>query len=259
LARSEAQLQLAEATAVRTRRLIEGQAVSRADLDEAEAALLVARAEVDLARAELAKTMIHAPFDGVIGLREVSVGDFFDGSTGIATLRRLDPLRLEVNVPERYQASVESGQEILLRIGGSPEEFTGTVAAIDSGVDPSTRTIRVRAKVPNSDGLLRPGSFAEGSLVLNEIPDAILVPSLAVVPGLREELVYVVEDGKAVPRKVQIGTRTADRVHIANGLAPGDQVILSGILQMRPGLLVKPLAARDDLAGQRATPAESDQ
>jgi len=241
LARSEAQLQHAEARVERLRRLIDTNAVSRADLDEAEASLAVASAEVNLAAAELNKTRILAPFDGVIGLREVSVGDFVDSNSAIASLSQLDPLRLEANIPERYQTYVRTGQEISFRIGGSPDAFAGIISAVEPGIDPGTRTIRLRATVPNPDGDLLPGSFVEGELKLDEIPAAILLPSLAVVPGLREEIVYVVEDGVATRRQVRVGFRTTDRVYIADGLEEGDEVITSGILQMRPGLRVQPL------------------
>ena len=256
LSRSEAELKLAEATASRLRQLIDSNAVSGVDLDQAEAALAVANAEVELTAAELAKTVLAAPFDGVIGLREVSVGDYVDSNSHIATLRRLDPLRLEAHIPERYQTYIRPGQEIEFRVGGAPRKYAGTISAVDPGIDPATRTIRLRATVPNAEGKLLPGAFVEGSLKLDEIPDAILIPSLAVVPGLREDTVYVIEDGQASPRRVVIGFRTAERVYIADGLEAGDQVILSGILQLRPGLAVQSLDAESRASDESTDPAE---
>jgi membrane fusion protein, multidrug efflux system len=243
--RAEAQLQLATREGERQQTLGQRQAISRAELDQARSSLEVARAEFEIAKAEFAKTRVRAPFDGVVGLREVSVGGYVTPTTDIASFRRLDPLKLEMNVPERYSRYLRNGLPVQFSVTGAAEKFQGTVYAIEPGVDPVSRTIRLRAHVPNPDARLAPGAFVEAQLVLDRIENAILVPSLAVVPGLKEETVFVANNGTAEVRRVITGIRTADAVLIVEGLKPGEEVITSSILQLRPGTRVAPVARRN--------------
>lgn len=256
--RAEAQLQLAQREGERQQNLGQRQAISRSELDQAKSSVETARADFELAKAELAKTEVRAPFNGVIGLRAVSVGGYVTPTTDIASFRKLDPLKLELNVPERYARYVRTGMGVEFSVAGTDERFSGTVYAVEPGIDPVTRTLRLRAHVPNPERRLTPGAFVEAQLVLDRIEEAIVVPSLAVVPGLKEETVFVVNDGTAESRKVTTGIRTADAVLIEEGLQPGAEVIISSILQLRPGARVVPAdrETKDPAAAQPpASPA----
>lgn len=239
--RAEAQLQLAQREAERQQSLGQRQAISRSELDQSKSSLEVARADFHIAKAELAKTEVRAPFTGVIGLRAVSEGGYVTPTTDIATFRKIDPLKLELNVPERYGRFIRPGLRVEFSVAGTDERFSGTVYAVEPGIDPITRTVRLRAHVPNPDRRLSPGAFVEAQLVLDRIENAIIVPSLAVVPGLKKETVFVVNNGVTEVREVNLGIRGADSVLIEEGLKPGDEVIVSSILQLRPGIRVAPV------------------
>ena len=239
--RAEAQLQLAQREAERQQSLGQRQAISRSELDQSKSSLEVARADFHIAKAELAKTEVRAPFTGVIGLRAVSEGGYVTPTTDIATFRKIDPLKLELNVPERYGRFIRPGLRVEFSVAGTDERFSGTVYAVEPGIDPVTRTVRLRAHVPNPDRRLSPGAFVEAQLVLDRIENAIIVPSLAVVPGLKKETVFVVNNGVTEVREVNLGIRGADSVLIEEGLKPGDEVIVSSILQLRPGVRVAPV------------------
>lgn len=254
--RAEAQLQLAQREGERQQSLGQRQAISRSELDQAKSSLEVARADFELAKAELAKAEVRAPFSGVIGLRAVSVGGYVTPTTDIASFRKVDPLKLELNVPERYARFIRPDLRVEFSVAGTDENFSGTVYAVEPGIDPVTRTLRLRAHVPNPERRLNPGAFVEAQLVLDRIEDAIVVPSLAVVPGLKEETIFVVNNGTAESRKVTTGIRTADSVLIEDGLKPGEEVIVSSILQLRPGVRVAPVERRESApaAAQPSSP-----
>jgi len=224
-----------------------------ANRDEHEAILnemAVQQAELALIQAQIEKTEIRAPFDGIVGLRAISEGAYVNSATRIATLQRVDPLKLDFSIPERYAGQVEKGATVVFTIAGGIKHYSGQVIAADPRIDSDTRMLRVRARCPNPDGRLRPGGFANVELTLSKLDNAILVPSVAVVPGLTEKNIYVVTDGKAVRRTVETGTRTESSVQILSGLKPGDVVITSGIQQMRAGLPVEPVFNSDPKPSQ---------
>lgn len=242
LERAKARLALDTASEQRQRALLESSGTSRATYDTSVASLRTARAEANLIEAQIAKTAIRAPFDGVPGLRHVSVGSYVTPGTRIVSFTDTAALKLDFGIPERYAAYVEAGQDVTFRIVGRSESFQARIYAIEPAVEVATRSILLRAEVPNPEDRLRPGAFAEVKVVLADIPDAIAIPAMALVPGLRQQSVFVFENGKAESRSVQIGLRTPDAVQIIEGLAPGDRVITTGILQLRSGMRVE---ARD--------------
>jgi RND family efflux transporter, MFP subunit len=261
LQRAQARLQLAIADEARQRGLLGRQGISQAAYDESLANLGIARAEVELIKSQLAKTEIRAPFDGIPGLRSVSVGSYVTPGTPIANFAAVDSLKLDFSVPERYLGLLRAGQKVRFRVAGRSEDFEATIYAIEPRIDVATRSVLLRAEVPNPDGKLLPGSFAEILVELDEDPDAILIPSLALIPGLAKQTVFVFEHGVVQERQVSVGIRTADSVQIIDGLQPGDRVITSGILQLRPGMNVqlgKPkTAAPSPDAGTNSTTAGS--
>jgi membrane fusion protein (multidrug efflux system) len=257
LDRAQATLKLGEVTHARQQTLLESRGISQAEFEQSLANLEIGKAEVALIESQLAKTRIRAPFDGVAGLRRVSVGTYLTPGTVICSFQDIHALKIDFTLPERYFGYINLGQKISFRIAGRAEKFTATIAAIEPSVDVQTRSLLIRAEVPNEEQRLLAGSFAEVEVTLNEIKDAILIPPLALIPGLKQQTVFVYRDGHAEERKVQPGLRTADAVQIIEGLAPGDQLITSGVLQLRPGMKVdvKPRIVEPAAPAQNATAA----
>jgi membrane fusion protein, multidrug efflux system len=238
--RAAAQLKLAEAAEARNRELWQtGLLISEAEYEQATATLAVARAEKDLIEAQLAKTRVVAPFDGVAGLRQVSVGTYLTAGSPICSFQDLSSLRLDFTLPERYLGYLRTGQRVTFRVAGRAEVFEAALAAIEPSVDIGTRSLRVRALAANEGQRLLPGSFAEVEVMLDELEESILIPPIALIPGLRQQMVYVHRDGRAEQRVVRPGLRTADAVQVLEGLEPGDELITTGILQLRSGMRVE--------------------
>ena len=232
-------VELAERAEARQKQLLDDGVISSETHDVALGQLNVLRAELQLIEAQLLKTEIRAPFSGIIGLRWVSPGSYLSSQTRIASLNDLDPVKLDFTVPERYSALMRVGDEVSFAVEGFERTFAGTIFAVEPSVDAASRSQRVRARCPNTDGALIPGAFANVDLVLRSISDALTVPSIAVIPELGGKKVFVFEDGAAQPRSVETGIRSKSAVQITSGLAQGDVVIVSGILQLQPGLPVE--------------------
>ena len=236
---------LAAVQASRRRELFEIGGLSRQELDQAESEARVLDAELAQLAAEVRRRRIVAPFSGQIGLREVSQGAYLSPGDRIATLRVTSQLRLEFSVPERYLGQIGEGQPVRFSVPGQEDTFVATVYAIEPNVEQATRAFTVRAQARNPGGVLRPGTFAEVDLVLDEIPDALLIPTAAVVTGADSTTVFVVRNGTAVPRAITTGVRTADRLQVTSGLSADDVVLTSGLNQVRPGQAVRPGGAFD--------------
>jgi membrane fusion protein (multidrug efflux system) len=252
LQRAAYRRELAEIKERRLAKLIETKSVNQQDYDVALSELSVQRAEVALVEAQLAKLEIRAPFDGVVGLRFVSEGALVNATTRIATLQRLDHLKIDFSVPEKYAGRIRLGSPIVFSVAGGDQKARGEIYAFDPRIDVTTRTVLIRALCPNPDGRLLPGAFANVEVVVAEVQEAILVPSVAVIPGLSEKNVFVVTDGKAERRAVETGMRTESMVQILSGLKTGDVLITSGLQQLRAGLPVTAVMAGDRLKAQPA-------
>jgi membrane fusion protein (multidrug efflux system) len=237
--RAESRVALARAQAQRQNQLVAAGGTSREALDAAESEVRVLEAEATLARAQLAKTEIRAPFDGVIGLRYVSVGAFINPSARIATLQKVDPVKIEFTVAVRHLERVKAGASVTVSVAGITEPFAGTVYAIEPRIDPATRTLRLRARADNPGAKMLPGGFATVEMTLQEIPNALMVPANAIISGLNQQHVYVLEAGKAQIREVVTGLRLARDIQVLSGLEEGAVVITSGQLQLRPGASVQ--------------------
>jgi membrane fusion protein (multidrug efflux system) len=214
------------------------EAISQQDYDVILNELNREQAEIQLIRAQIAKTEIKAPFEGMVGLRYISKGSYIPQNTRIANFLDINPVKIDFAVPERYVNMVKVGNSIAFKIQGYEEEFEGKVYAIEPRIDAATRTLQLRAQSPNPEGDILPGAFADIRLVLEEINDATMVPSEALVPELNGQKVFLFKGGKAMPQRVEIGTRSETKVQIVSGIANGDTVITSGILQLRPGAAV---------------------
>ncbi len=238
LARLEAQMPLAEDRVFRQNALLQRDAVSKEAYEQVKTELATLHADIENVKASIAMTELRAPFDGVIGLRQVSTGAYASPTTVIAKLTKITPLKVEFAVPERYARQIRKGTNLTFKIEGKLEEFKAQVYATESSIDPETHTLTVRAIYPNHNGLLLPGRYADVSLKQEEISDAIAIPSEAIVPEIGKNKVFVYRSGKAYPVDVEIGIRTEAEIQIVKGLSAGDTILTSGTLQLRTGMPV---------------------
>lgn len=246
---AEARLKLAERNNARTEELFSNKYASARSRDEALSSVEIGRATVELARVRLEKMTIRAPFDGIVGLRRVSVGDYINVGEDLVNLENITPIKVDFRVAEKFLPAVRTGQSISIRVDAFPEQtFEGEVYAIDPKLDAQGRSILIRARVPNADEQLRPGLFARVTLMLELKPQALTIPEQAIVPRGGDQYVYKVVDGKASQIKVRTGIRRDGQVEIVSGLADGDTVVTAGQLKIRDGASVKVLNG-DDGAG----------
>ncbi len=209
---------------------------AKADLDRAIATLGVARANLAFAEAQLAETVIRAPFAGLVGQSRVDVGAYVKEGETLVTLVDLDPTELVFSVPERYLGQLALEQPVLARVASHAErEFPGGVSFIDPQVDPVNRTVTVKARVPNPDFALRPGQFATVTLHLDVHRGVPVIPEEAVVPEGERLVVFVVEDGVASAREIRTGVRLPGRVEVVEGLRPGEVVVRTGHEKLKSG------------------------
>ncbi|RVU01331.1 efflux RND transporter periplasmic adaptor subunit [Mucilaginibacter limnophilus] len=239
LAQNEYQVALAKQNEYRNRVLYEKEAVSKQEYETSLASLNSLKAQSAAIRAQITRTEIRAPFSGTVGLRNVSPGGYLSPSSPVATLVNIDPAKITFSVPEKYLSLIKDGSKVNFIIESSRKTFTATVYAIEPSIDVNSRTITVRARAANPDGLLTAGSFAKISLALEEIPRTIMVPTQSVIPDIKNNNVFVLDSGMAMQRQVKIGLRTDKQIEIVEGLKEGDSVITSGIIQLRPRVPVK--------------------
>lgn len=232
-------LELAQIREARQRQLLDNRAISQQDYDIVMNEVNTIKAEIDLIDANIAKTEIRAPFDGLVGLRSVSEGGFVTVGTRLATLQNVDRIRIEFSVPERYAASVRTGETITFTRQGSDQTYTATISAIEPRIDPNTRTLAIRATASNPQRRILPGAFTQITYTLKEVNNALMVPSEAFVPESGRVYVFLHKSGMAERVAVVTGVRTDTQIQVLSGIAPGDTVITTGILQMRQGLPVR--------------------
>ncbi len=229
LEEAEARLDKARNNLERGRKLIEQNTISQQELDNAQADFKAASAAVALARARLNDTTIRSPLDGFISERLVSPGKYIDKDVTLVTVVDNDPMKIDFSVPERFLPQLRVGQTVNVRVAAVPgKTFQGDVFFLDPRVEPSTRTVKLKARIPNSSGELRPGLFANVELVVGVREQAVVVPEHAIVPAIDKLTVFVIENGVARRREVTLGTRSPGKVEIATGVAAGDQVVVAG-------------------------------
>jgi membrane fusion protein (multidrug efflux system) len=239
VAAAQADMKLAESRYKRNEELVAQNFISKQALDEARANLDVQRARLQQEQAALDKTSIRAPFTAVAGLRQVSPGAYVNKGDDIVRLDALGTLKLEVPVPETYLPLVHIGQPVSLTVDALPgQTFSGRVNVIDPVVDPASRNVRMRARIANPKGQLKPGMFARATANLGGKTSAILLPEQVIVPKPDGSYVFLAVNGKAELRKVTLGKREPGRVEIVSGVAVGDNVVLDGQIKLRPGVPV---------------------
>lgn len=213
--------------------------ISQEEYDSALTEANSLKAEVDLIKANINKTEISAPFDGVVGLRYVSKGAYISTGTRIAELISIKPVKIDFAVPGKYGSMIKNGNIITFTVEGGDQSYKAEVYAVESKIDPETRTLRLRAIYPNSKGEILPGAFAHIELTLREFKNAIQIPTEALIPELGEQKVYIYKNGKVQPAYVKTGIRTEGKIQVLQGLQPGDILITSGILKIGPGVSVE--------------------
>ncbi len=223
----------------RAKKLLKSEAISQEEYDNSIAELKLLQAQTQLIRAQLSKTEIRAPFTGKIGLRNISTGSYITPTTEIVNLVSTNPIKVNFSVPEKYAQLVKTGSAITFTIAGSSKIFTAKIYAKEPAIDINTRTLILKARSENNDGLLLPGTFANITLSLENIKDAILVPTEAVIPILRGKQVYISKNGFAKAVDIKSEIRTPKDIIVSAGLSKGDTVIISGIMALKPGSPVK--------------------
>ena len=236
VAEAKAALVEAESRFQRASELFESRLVADAQIEALQAQRDAAQAALDAARARLEEAVVRAPFSGRVGLRRISLGSLVGPSTVITTLDDTDTIKLDFDVPETALARVGTGLPVIARSAAWPEStFAGRVQSVDTRIDPVSRTVTVRARVPNPHDLLRPGMFLTVNLLRENIA-ALMIPEQAIVPEQSRQFVLVVGDGGIVEkREVQIGRRRPGQVEILAGLVEGELVVAEGTQKARPG------------------------
>jgi membrane fusion protein (multidrug efflux system) len=196
-------------------------------------------ADIELLKVQIRKTEVYAPFDGVIGLRNISIGAQVTPSTPLATIRAVQKLKLDFSVPEKYGKAIKKGLKVKFSVQGEGALHDATVLATEEGIDVATRNLKVRAVVKNKDAELKPGAFANVELELGENKNALMVPTQAIIPQERTKQLIVGKNGKAKFVTVTTGVRQASSVEVLDGIAAGDTVVTTGLLFLKPGADLK--------------------
>jgi membrane fusion protein, multidrug efflux system len=248
LEQSRATRDQARQTLARSRALLEQRATPVARVEEQEQLLRAAEARVRMVEAKLKDLQIVAPFDGRVGIRRISPGALVTANaqttSPITTLDDTSIVKLRFNIPETALSALQVGSSVAAQSSAyQGRSFQGRVAVIDTRIDPATRSVEVRADIPNADGLLKPGMFMTVQLVVGRREQALLVPEEALVPEGTRQFVFVVANGRAVKTEVRLGNRIPGEAEVVQGLAPGAVVVTGGVQRIRDGSPVRPADA----------------
>ncbi len=231
--------QLSSENQRRAKLLLEKQAISQEEYEVANADFESSRAQSDLIAAQLSKTTVRAPFSGTIGLRSISKGTYVTPATLIANLVNTSQLKITFAIPEKYASQMKVGNLLTFTTSNSKEEYSAKVYAIEPQVDIATRTLKMRAIAENKEGKLYPGTFANITMALEVVDDALLVPTEALIPIQNGKKIFVTEDGKAKEVIVETGARTDSEVRVLSGIKVGDTILTSGVMSLKNGTPVK--------------------
>lgn len=243
-AAQRADLKTEEQRLARTKELREQNFISKDALDVQVGNVARLKAHVDEAASRVAKTVIRAPFSGILGLRQVSPGAYVKAGSDIVRLENVSSIKVDFRIPENYLSKIRPNQEIAVKLDAYPgEEFKGRVYAVEPVVDERTRTIAMRARIPNKGFKLKPGMFVRVAITLDSRPNAVVIPEQAIWPQGKDSFVFRVVDGKAALTKVAIGNRAPGTVEILKGLAANDMVVTDGQMKLKDGAPVTVIGA----------------
>jgi RND family efflux transporter MFP subunit len=199
---------------------------AREEIHNRRAVLVQRRSELEIARQQLSDVSVHAPFDGAIQEKRASVGEYLAAGAPLATIVRMDPLRLRAEVPEREVPNIRVGQTVRVTTEGDPNVYTGRIARLSPSITPQNRMLMVEAEVKNTNGALRPGSFARAEIVTDDRGMSLTVPTRAIINFAGIEKIIVVKDGKAVEKSITTRRRTTEWTEVVSGVTVGEAVIL---------------------------------
>lgn len=235
----------ADAEEARQHQLLLINGISQSEYENALNTLNGIKADIENLQSQINKTEIKAPFDGVIGLRNISVGSFLSSGTSVTTLQQINPVKIDFFIPEKYAAQISKDATITFTVEGVLDTFTAKTYAAEPVVNASTGTIKFRALCANPGGKLIPGAFAHIVVTLETIDDAILVPNQSLVAKQNQQSVFIIKNGKAISIPVTTGIRNDSTIQITSGISIGDSVITSGILAVKNGNPVKSLPSKN--------------
>jgi membrane fusion protein (multidrug efflux system) len=239
LRKLEVQLKIAEQTEQRQGELLKIQGISRQDYDLSLLLVQTLKADIDINREAIRKTEIRAPFSGKLGLKNVSPGAYVTSATALTTISQVSNLKIQFNVPERYGALLTNGHPVTFAIDGTDKTFNASVLATEVMIDELTRSLAIRATIRDKDPALIPGAFAEVKIVLGRSDEALMIPSIIVIPQGRKKQVFQYKGGKVLPVEIETGVRDSIRIEVTKGLKTGDTVITSSLLFLRSGMDVE--------------------
>jgi membrane fusion protein (multidrug efflux system) len=245
LAGAESQLELARLTHERMQSLVKQDAVSRAEYDTAAATQKQAEARIGEIRATIERKTIRAPFTGVLGIRQVNLGQYLTGGDPVVPLQSLNPIYVNFSVPQQEAAEMRIGRTVHITVGEQGSgEFSGRVSAVDSVVNQTTRNVQVQATLANPGGKLRPGMFVQAQVVLGEARNVIALPTSAINYAPYGDSVFVVSDMKnpqglsyrgVRQQVVKLGASRGDQVAVLSGINAGEEIVSSGVFKLRNG------------------------
>ncbi|HWY37868.1 MAG TPA: efflux RND transporter periplasmic adaptor subunit [Bacteroidia bacterium] len=238
LKKAKVQQKLAQEKEQRLKQLLAVKGISQDEYDVALTALNSANADIDLLNAQIMETEVRAPFNGIIGLKNISEGNYINTSDIIASIQQIDPVKTDFSVPEKYTSMVHVNDTVLITVEGTKKQYKGKVYAIDPKIDANTRSLKVRAICHNNKRDIFPGSYAQVDLILRS-ENSVIVPTMAVIPDLRGQKTYVVRNGKAEMITIETGSRTDATIEVTKGLKNGDTLVTGGILSLKNGSPVK--------------------
>jgi membrane fusion protein, multidrug efflux system len=229
------QLQIANKTQERQDELLKIGGISQQDYDLSLLNVSTIKADMQILKASIDKTIIRAPFDGKIGFKNISIGAYITPATVITTIRQVNKLKLEFSVPEKYTTKVAVGNNIAFTTESSSKKYNAKIIATESGITQETRSLKVHAIVEKVDNGITSGGFAKVNFDMGANNSAIMIPTQAIIPQARDKKVIIYRNGIANFNTVMTGTRDSSKVEILSGLSVGDTIITTGLLSIKPG------------------------
>lgn len=239
LRKLQTQLEIARQTKKRQAELLAVSGISELEYDQTTLQVNSFSDDIEVLKAQISKTEVTAPYDGVIGLRNISLGAQVTPGTPLTTIRETNQLKLDFSVPEKYSSEISEGKTVRFMVQGTDTSFPARIIAAEGGVEATTRNLRVRAIVDSHDPGLRPGTYASVDVPLTVNPKALMIPTQSVIPQERNKKVIVARNGKAAFVTIETGTRRLKDVEVVSGLNPGDTVVTTGVLFIRPDAALK--------------------
>ncbi len=239
LKKLQAQLKITEQTLKRQADLMKVNGISQLDYDQTSLQVNSINADIEVMKVQIRKTEILAPYDGTIGLRNISLGAQVSPTTALTTIRAVQQLKLDFSIPEKYSKEVTTGKKIKFTVQGDDNKYDASVIATEEGIDANTRNLKVRAVVNSKNNSLVPGKFANVELTLGENKNALMIPTQAIIPQEKDKKVIITKGGKAKMITVKTGIRKESSIEILTGIEEGDTVLTTGLLFVKQGDAVK--------------------